>query len=67
MLLENENSRLDSGLLVSKSKAAALLDVSVRTVERLVASGELIRVRVRGCIRITLDSIREYLGRGGAK
>lgn len=48
--------------LVSKDKAAELLGVSVRTVERLVAAGSLPVYRVsQRSLRIAREDIDDYL------
>lgn len=48
--------------LVSKKEAAEILGVSVRSVERMVASGQLEKVYVRGCVRIRLRDIQSLVG-----
>ena len=50
-------------LAVSKSEVARLLSISGRTVERLIAEGALIRVRIRGASRVLMSSVRVYLNR----
>ncbi len=50
--------------------AAAMLDVSIKLVYRLIASGELRAVRVGRCVRILTESLQEFLRRnetGAAK
>ena len=46
-----ENKMSDDKLL-RKKDAANLLAVSVRTIERMVCSGRLVRVMVRGGVRL---------------
>ncbi len=48
-------------LLLTKRETAALLGVSVRTVERLVSSGSLSPVRVSGSVRILRADLDTYL------
>jgi excisionase family DNA binding protein len=43
---------------VSKREAASMLAVSVRTIERMVANGDLPCVRRLGCVRIPLRALR---------
>jgi len=45
------------GALISKKDAAGLAGVSVRTVERLVSSGELRKKKIRGCVRLFLSEV----------
>jgi len=37
--------------------------ISVRTVYRLIDEGELMRTKIRGCLRIPLDEIARYEGK----
>lgn len=50
-------------LAVSKGEVARMLSVSIRTVERLVAEGSLVMVRIRGASRVLTSSVRTYLTR----
>ena len=43
---------------------AIILRVSVKTVYRLVKSGDISAIRVRGQIRITSTALNNYLGGG---
>jgi excisionase family DNA binding protein len=52
----------DCEALLSVSEAAAMLNVSKRTIWRMIASGELEAVHVRGCTRILRGSVEKYLG-----
>lgn len=49
--------------LVSKREAARSLGVSVRTLERLVAAGELSVVRVGRSVRVTRADLAAYVAR----
>lgn len=42
-------------------EAADLLRVSRRTVERLIAAGELVKIKVRRSTLITSESLAQYL------
>jgi excisionase family DNA binding protein len=53
--------KLDSLNLPSVKQAAVMLNVSVRTVWRMIAEGQLKTVHVRGCTRVYLQSVEEYL------
>ena len=49
--------------LATKKEAADYLSVGVRTIERLVAEGELDQIRIRnanGSVRITWRSLEQY-------
>jgi excisionase family DNA binding protein len=50
-------------LALSLANAARALEVSERTVQRLVADGELDTVRIGRLVRVTADSLRQYLRR----
>ena len=53
--------------LLTVPEAAATLNVSVRTCWRLIATGELERVSVGRCVRVTLSSLDELIERGGTQ
>lgn len=42
-------------------EAADLLRVSRRTVERLIAAGELVKIKVRRSTLVTAESLAKYL------
>ncbi len=46
---------------MNKRQVAEFLNVSVRTVDNLVASGELFPIRVRSARRFTRKSIERYV------
>ena len=48
-------------ILFTKSEAAIMLSVSVRTVDTLISSGELRPVKVRSATRFTMERINQYL------
>ncbi len=55
--------------LVGKRTAAALLGVSITTVDRLVKAGRLPAVRVAGSVRFVLADLAKYVAaqrQGGA-
>ena len=47
--------------LLSRGDVADLLGVSMRTVDRLRAEGELRSVLVRGCVRFTAADVQAYI------
>lgn len=47
--------------LMNKRQVADFLNVSVRTVDNLVASGELFPIRVRSAKRFTRKSVERYV------
>jgi excisionase family DNA binding protein len=53
--------------LLNVRAAAALLNVSRRTVYELVASGELPHVRVGGSIRFVPSTLEQWLRDGGRR
>jgi excisionase family DNA binding protein len=59
----NNNQFKDAPHLLKVAEAAAMLGVSPRTIWRMIADGQLKAVRVRGCTRVYLQSVEEYLKR----
>ena len=49
--------------LLGFDKAARVLDVSVRTVWRLVAEGALRLTKVRGAAKVKVSELKEYVER----
>ena len=47
-------------------QAAAWLQVSIRTVRRLINDGSLPAIRVRGSIRILSSALESYVKSGGS-
>jgi excisionase family DNA binding protein len=56
---------IDGGLerAVSKKTAAENLSVSVKTIERLIARGELRAFRVLGQVRIMISDLQNFIKR----
>ena len=52
--------------LLTKKEVARLLACSVRMVERLVASGTLTTVKIRGAVRFRLRDIEQITVKGAA-
>jgi excisionase family DNA binding protein len=50
--------------LLTKKEVARLLGCSVRMVERLVASGTLTAVRIRGAVRFRLSDVEQIIVNG---
>ena len=56
--------------LISKLDAADMLGVSVKTVERMIADGDLPMYKIRGQCRLMTSDVRTYIAgcrRGAAK
>jgi len=53
-------------LTVTLANAARMLDVSRQTVWRLCRAEQLVEVRVRGRVLVTLESLRSLVERGKA-
>ena len=53
--------------LLTVPEAAATLNVSVRTCWRLIAAGELERVNIGRCARVTAASVEQLIARGGTQ
>lgn len=60
---ENKLAGWRERLLLDYKEVALLLDVSLRTVYRLVDMGELQSVKVRGSVRLTVSDVVAYLER----
>jgi excisionase family DNA binding protein len=52
-----------SNTLLTKAEAADQLNVSERTVDTLIACGDLQPVRIRGCVRIHPKTLRAFIRR----
>ncbi|MGO8699461.1 MAG: helix-turn-helix domain-containing protein [Limisphaerales bacterium] len=52
--------------LLTKQQVANLLACSVRMVERLVASGTLAAVKIRGAVRFRLSDVEQIMMKGSA-
>ena len=65
-----KTERIDDGgdrgpLLLTAGAVARLLQVSVRTIRRLVLEGRLIApVKLGGCVRWRADEVREWIDNG---
>ncbi len=62
-LLMDDDRRRGLPQLLTKREAAALLRVSMRTLERMLAAEELASAHVRGVVRIDVSDLRAYLAR----
>jgi excisionase family DNA binding protein len=47
--------------LMTKKQVADRFFVSVRTVERMVANGELNAIRIRGCVRFIAEDVDKLM------
>jgi excisionase family DNA binding protein len=52
--------------LLTKKEVARLLACSIRMVERLVASGTLTTVKIRGAVRFRLSDVEQIILKGAA-
>jgi excisionase family DNA binding protein len=52
--------------LLRKKQVAEMLACSVRMVERLVASGALTVVKIRGAVRFRLSDVEQIIVKGAA-
>jgi excisionase family DNA binding protein len=50
--------------LLTKKEVARMLACSVRMVERLVASGKLTAVKIRGAVRFRLSDVEQIIMKG---
>lgn len=48
-------------LMVTIKEAADLLSCSTRTIRRMIEEGKLEAGKIRGCLRITMNSVDRYI------
>jgi excisionase family DNA binding protein len=58
---EFDSSNVSGRLLITKSEAAEQLGVSLRTIERLIAAGQLPLVHVAGAARVRVADLGAYV------
>ena len=63
---ENKPGKPTGMQLLTKKQVANLLACSERMVERLVASGTLTAVKIRGAVRFRLSDIEQIMMKGAA-
>lgn len=55
----------DDVRLIAADQLAAMLDVSTRTVWRLLSTGRIVQpIRLGGSVRWRLDEVREWIAKG---
>ena len=64
--VENKPGKPTALQLLTKKEVARLLACSVRMVERLVASGTLTAVKIRGAVRFRSSDIEQIMMKGAA-
>ena len=62
--VENKPGKPTALQLLTKKEVARLLACSVRMVERLVASGTLTAVKIRGAVRFRSSDIEQIMMKG---
>ena len=67
MDMATAEARPTTGPLLTTDEAAELLRVSPRTVQRLLASRTLKRVKIGGATRIRRRDLDEFVERGGRR
>ncbi len=51
--------------LIAADQLAAMLDISTRTVWRLLSTGRMVQpIRIGGSVRWRLDEVREWIAKG---
>lgn len=58
---EGQHAQMSDRLLVTKGEAAEWLSVSIRTIERLVATGRLPQVHVERAVRFRVRDLQAYV------
>ena len=64
--VDNKSGKPARMQLLTKKQVANLLACSVRMVERLVASGTLTAVKIRGAVRFRQSDIEQIMMKGAA-
>jgi len=64
--VDNKSGKPARMQLLTKKQVANLLACSVRMVERLVASGTLTAVKIRGAVRFRSSDIEQIMMKGAA-
>lgn len=54
-------SRREPARLLTVDAVAARLDLSTKTVRRLIASGDLVACRIRRAVRVSEDDLKSFL------
>jgi excisionase family DNA binding protein len=66
-LARDRISRERGNRLLNVEETAQALGISVRMVWRLIARGELARVSIGRCCRISAWSLEDFIARGGSR
>jgi len=64
--VETKPSNATALQLLTKKQVADMLACSVRMVERLVASGKLTAIKIRGAVRFRLSDVEQIILKGAA-
>ena len=64
--VENKPGKAAGLQLLTKKQVAEMLACSIRMVERLVASGTLSSVKIRGAVRFRLSDVEQIMMKGAA-
>lgn len=61
----DSRSTTDDVRLIAADQLATMLDVSTRTVWRLLSTGRIVQpIRIGGSVRWRLDEVREWIAKG---
>lgn len=60
--MENNRNKQSDEQMLNKKEVASMWHVCTRTVERLVSSGKLRKVKILGCVRCRLSDVRRIMG-----
>lgn len=64
-ILNGKQPATDDVRLIAADELAAMLDVSTRTVWRLLSTGRLVQpIRIGGSVRWRLDEVRDWITKG---
>ncbi|MFD2277122.1 excisionase family DNA-binding protein [Rubritalea spongiae] len=55
---------MDTRKLITKKEAASILSSSVRTVERIIASGAIEKIKIRGSVKLKLSQVLQIVEKG---
>jgi len=60
---QSKQRAIDDAVCARREKAAQMLAISVTTLDRLVKSGELTRLKLPGCVLFRVDTLRAWASR----
>lgn len=63
--MNTNGDKLNTSPLIDRYETADLLNVSVRSIDRMASSQQLRRIKVRGCTRFHRSEVENLVKKGG--